>query len=72
MRWLTRWRPSPGTLLVLSLAQAWGQVKLVLTLWLGASSLPPLIQWLIGSGIALLITLLCFHTTNWAVRRWGK
>ena len=66
-----KWLPSRSTLLVLGLAQAWGQVKLVLTLWLGSTSLPLWTQWVIGSALALLITLACFRTTNRAVTRWG-
>lgn len=67
-----KWRLSRSAVLVLGIAQVWGQIKLVLTLWIGGTSLAPLTQWVIGSALALGITLVCYQTTNWAVNRWGK
>jgi hypothetical protein len=59
--------------IILVIAQAWGQVKLILTLWLGSTSLPPAIQWAVGSALAIAITLACYHSTNWMIDRWeGK
>ena len=68
-RWL-RW-PSRNTLLVLGLAQGWSQVKLWMTLLVAWTSWPAWVQWSVCTALAVVITVACFRSTEWAVRRWG-
>ena len=70
-RRLLRWRLSRSTLLVLGMAQGWGQVKLWLTLLVAWTGWPVSVQWVAGTLLAVVITVACFRSTEWAVRRWG-
>lgn len=73
MAWYRRWLrwPSRSTLLVLGIAQGWGQVKLWLTLVVAWTVWPAWTQWGVGTVLAVVITLACFRSTEWAVRKWG-
>ena len=66
MRLFSRLWPSRSTVLVLGIAQVWGQIKLWLTLVVAWSGWSAWVQWAMGSLVAVVVTLVCYRMTQWA------
>ena len=71
MSWLRRPRLPRGMALVLAIAWIYGQAKLEATIALTEAGLPALALRACVYGLAVVLTLACYYTTEAAKRRWG-